>query len=444
MKQVRESFYRHGAPVGLYAAAKSHVDQLRPFRFSGLCFHGKEHVYEGQTHRSWTGRIWSGVSLQGNWPFTILHPRVQLQHRQIGQRHPNRIQRLWQGRLFQIFGEIKCKIYFPPQATPPPKLDHPPKYDPEIYECSGKALGIAILDMTESNPWTRLTCSAYKNLRGVRDWLRKYIKTQAEEQEKEKNAAGNNKIKSAASPSRSLRSATSRRVRTFSASSSSASKKLKAASLKAIPTSPESYRPVSKIARKNSGHQQQSSSHSPRAVKRATSSPGFSRSSLISRPTTANKDKEGKESKRKSSSKALARARSLSTANIVLNAVTNEIFAGPSKSTRSTSRPSSPTSSSVKKRSTRSRPGSPKQSSAARRPISPGHFGGIAKVVSVVKTPKKLRKNKNKIVPKSTAATEAVILTASTPTSTKKSKSPIKRIRRRKSGQNPSSTSGAT
>lgn len=68
------------------------------------------------------------------------------------------------------------------RATPPPKFDHPPKYDPETYEESGKALAIAILDLTESNPWTRLTCSAHKNLRGVRDWLRKYIKAKAEEE----------------------------------------------------------------------------------------------------------------------------------------------------------------------------------------------------------------------------------------------------------------------
>ena len=45
-----------------------------------------------------------------------------------------------------------------------------------------KALTIPILDLTESNPWTRLTCSAHKNLRGVRDWLRKYIKAKAEEE----------------------------------------------------------------------------------------------------------------------------------------------------------------------------------------------------------------------------------------------------------------------
>jgi len=74
------------------------------------------------------------------------------------------------------------------RATPPLQFDHPPKYDPEVYEDSGKALAISILDLTESNPWTRLTCSAHKNLRGVRDWLRKYIKAKAaEEAEKLKN-----------------------------------------------------------------------------------------------------------------------------------------------------------------------------------------------------------------------------------------------------------------
>ena len=101
------------------------------------------------------------------------------------------------------------------RATPPPKFDHPPKYDPEIYEDSGKALAIAILDLTESNPWTRLTCSAYKNLRGVRDWLRKYIKAKAEE---EAEKAANQSPKKVSSSAKSARS-TARRVRimTYSA-----------------------------------------------------------------------------------------------------------------------------------------------------------------------------------------------------------------------------------
>lgn len=62
-----------------------------------------------------------------------------------------------------------------------------PKYTPEIYEDAGKALATSILDLTESNPWTRLTCSAFKNLRGVREWLRKYIRA-AKSAENEANA----------------------------------------------------------------------------------------------------------------------------------------------------------------------------------------------------------------------------------------------------------------
>ena len=61
----------------------------------------------------------------------------------------------------------------------------------ETYEDAGKQLAISILDMTESNPWTRLTCSSYKNLRGVKEWIRKYVMHCEEQQQRaaaEKNA----------------------------------------------------------------------------------------------------------------------------------------------------------------------------------------------------------------------------------------------------------------
>jgi len=140
------------------------------------------------------------------------------------------------------------------RATPPLQFDHPPKYDPEVYEDSGKALAISILDLTEANPWTRLTCSAHKNLRGVRDWLRKFIKAKAaEEAEKLKNATNTPTKTSAASPGRSSqKSSNARRVRTFSSSSAISKKKTATSSPKAPPSSPESYRPVSKLPRKNS------------------------------------------------------------------------------------------------------------------------------------------------------------------------------------------------
>ena len=137
------------------------------------------------------------------------------------------------------------------RATPPMQYDHPPKYDPEVYEDSGKALAISILDLTESNPWTRLTCSAHKNLRGVRDWLRKYIKAKAIEEAKNGTPT---KTGSGSSPGRSNVKSTARRVRTFSLSSSAVAKKK--SSPKAPPSSPESYRPVNKLPRKNSGPQQ--------------------------------------------------------------------------------------------------------------------------------------------------------------------------------------------
>ena len=192
------------------------------------------------------------------------------------------------------------------RATPPPpgtsNPDNPsiPKYSTDIYEDAGKAMAISILDMTEINPWTRLTCSACKNIKGVKEWLRKYIR-HSEEQHQKASRSGGDKTPSkcvgnyyahgtssiVASPVRSLRSGStpSRRIRTSSASSlsgnvtvnmhnssvsantHSVSKAIRASNSKKAsrgsgPGSPGSYRPVSKIARKNSLNQQQSQSPS--------------------------------------------------------------------------------------------------------------------------------------------------------------------------------------
>ena len=184
------------------------------------------------------------------------------------------------------------------RATPPPPgtstPDNPsiPKYNPDIYEEAGKAMAISILDLTEVNPWTRLTCSACKNVKGVKEWLRKFIRHSEEQHNhktptKSQKAGGNYNSHTSSnlvmSPTRSMRSGSgnSRRTRTFSATSlsgsnishshnagssansstkwagGSAGKKLSRGS---GPSSPGSYRPVSKIARKNSLNQQQSQS----------------------------------------------------------------------------------------------------------------------------------------------------------------------------------------
>lgn len=159
------------------------------------------------------------------------------------------------------------------RATPPPKYDHPPKYDPDLYEDSGKAMAIAILDLTESNPWTRLTCSAHKNLRGVREWLKKYIKAKAEEELAKANSSPSKTNLASPATNRALRSSNARRVRTFSASSNPAKKKK---GPKPPPSSPESYRPVNKIPRKNSIQQQPPMS--PRGRKAMISASNVSRS----------------------------------------------------------------------------------------------------------------------------------------------------------------------
>ena len=180
----------------------------------------------------------------------------------------------------------------PPPGTSNPELSSIPKYNPEIYEEAGKAMAISILDLTEINPWTRLTCSACKNIKGVKEWLRKFIR-HSEEQHNHKtptkspktgnvNSHSHTSSTMITSPNRNLRSGSGsyRRARTFSTTTlggsnvpswqsnqctvnvvprtgTNPSKKMSRGS---GPGSPGSYRPVSKIARKNSLNQQQSQS----------------------------------------------------------------------------------------------------------------------------------------------------------------------------------------
>ena len=41
----------------------------------------------------------------------------------------------------------------------------------------GRAVALAALDMTESNPWSRLTMSEHCSVHGVRDWVRRYLRS---------------------------------------------------------------------------------------------------------------------------------------------------------------------------------------------------------------------------------------------------------------------------
>lgn len=60
------------------------------------------------------------------------------------------------------------------RASPLTVIGIPPKYTPSIFENVGRALAIAALDMTDTNPWSRVTFSKYKHLYGTKEWLKKY------------------------------------------------------------------------------------------------------------------------------------------------------------------------------------------------------------------------------------------------------------------------------
>ncbi|XP_059472079.1 cytosolic carboxypeptidase-like protein 5 [Neocloeon triangulifer] len=53
----------------------------------------------------------------------------------------------------------------------------PPKYNPPLFEEVGKSMAVSILDLTGSNPLSRIRHSEFRALSGVKDWLRRYIQT---------------------------------------------------------------------------------------------------------------------------------------------------------------------------------------------------------------------------------------------------------------------------
>ncbi|ESP05628.1 hypothetical protein LOTGIDRAFT_102525 [Lottia gigantea] len=63
------------------------------------------------------------------------------------------------------------------RATPPPLAGFPPKYTQAHYEEIGKALAIAALDMTDSNPWSRIGSSEHCSLQGVRESVRRFLRS---------------------------------------------------------------------------------------------------------------------------------------------------------------------------------------------------------------------------------------------------------------------------
>ncbi|XP_063297985.1 cytosolic carboxypeptidase-like protein 5 isoform X1 [Pelobates fuscus] len=62
------------------------------------------------------------------------------------------------------------------RASPPPPPAFPPKYTTEIFEQVGRAVAIAALDVSESNPWPRLTMSEHNSLSNLRAWMLKHVR----------------------------------------------------------------------------------------------------------------------------------------------------------------------------------------------------------------------------------------------------------------------------
>ncbi|XP_071964054.1 cytosolic carboxypeptidase-like protein 5 isoform X2 [Antedon mediterranea] len=63
------------------------------------------------------------------------------------------------------------------RATPPPVAGFPPKYTIAHFEEVGKAVALSALDMTDTNPWSRLASTEYQSVHGMRTWVQKYLRS---------------------------------------------------------------------------------------------------------------------------------------------------------------------------------------------------------------------------------------------------------------------------
>ena len=127
------------------------------------------------------------------------------------------------------------------RASPPPIYDNPPKYCPDIYDQCGRYMAISILDLTESNPWTRLPCSSCKTLKGVRNSIKQWLKSA----ESEANAKSSKSAKSSPMKTRLRSLSNNKKSPVKQISKSPSSPEL------ALGVSSHQLRPLSKQTRKN-------------------------------------------------------------------------------------------------------------------------------------------------------------------------------------------------
>jgi len=173
------------------------------------------------------------------------------------------------------------------RVSPPPSYDLPPKYNTSIYEECGKYMAVSVLDLTETNPWTRLPCSSCKNMKGLRSWIRQYIKNA----EAEALASKANKS-SKGSPMRT-------RLRSLSATPKKTPLKARRILSASLETSQSTPKTIPKLSRKSLKQSSQSSSLSNLKLNRQ-----MSRSKLAKLSEEDKKPGSGKKKPRRPLSKS--------------------------------------------------------------------------------------------------------------------------------------------
>jgi hypothetical protein len=63
-------------------------------------------------------------------------------------------------------------------ASPPSKARDPVKLDQDIFACMGRCLAVAVLDLKDANPWSRIPNTEFKTVSGVRNWVSVYLRAQ--------------------------------------------------------------------------------------------------------------------------------------------------------------------------------------------------------------------------------------------------------------------------